>query len=501
VGTAELVFKDPTFIEIGADTVFSYEKSLGTVGRSTLGDLSTVKFRPSPLESAVLYKTSYLSTDLFIDGSTPSTIVSEDENFFKHGLKVGDRLTILTRVIKSALFNGTDPGLEDENLSLAGKTLAIDVDGIRRSVVFSGPNPTTLEQAVSDINRQVGDALKAGIYEDPDIAEHYYLQLSSNKPIQLVNEGTVGILADLRCTTLSQQDNNYYGAATELFDPYNIDTITYADAATTGGNAQWKLTVSSVADSALPPVPNGEREYLFVEVRREKYQRVYPGDMTQNDLGFYTATVTLTSYDPNTTEALITDKTQLGITAHTSLGYEMVVKNGNYSYSLGEECSIRTTSTILGDADTDLEKVYALPGADVTLTYERSQSVADVQGLLLGKDLRVVSNNPLSKHFFPAYPFAEITYGDSGYSASEIKGFLEDYFKTLYPNKPLELYDVASILARRGVGYVKFPQTLAFLVHDENRVLKIVRDENIIYLNKRFHIMEDTSGITINKVR
>jgi hypothetical protein len=155
----------------------------------------------------------------------------------------------------------------------------------------------------------------------------------------------------------------------------------------------------------------------------------------------------------------------------------------------------------LSDIQDSLEDVFALPGADVTLTYERSQAVANVQGLLLDKDLRVVCNNPLSKHFFPAYPFAGIDYGDSGLSASEVKVLLEQFFKTLYPNKPLELYDVAALMARNGVGYVRFPQTLSFLAHDENRVMRIVRDENIIYLNKRFHIMEDASGIIINKVR
>ena len=502
VGTAELVFKDPTFIEIGTDTVFSYERSVGTVGRSTLGDQSTVKFRPSPLESAVLYKTSYQGTDLRIDANAPGVIVSDDENFQKHGLMVGDLLTILTRVISSSYFDGASAQLEDKNLMLAGKTLAIDVEGVRKSVVFSGPNPVTLEQAVSDINRQMGDDLKVGIEEGS--TDQYRLTVSSNKPIQLVDEGSVGILDELKFTGLDQQDNNYYVVSnpgpntSELFDPYVVTKIAHTNV---GPANTWSITIESVSGGYVPAITAGTVESIFVEARRRKYQRIYPGDMVQNDLGFHTAKVTLTSYDPNTTEALITDKTQLDITDHKSFGYEMVVENTDYSYSLGEECSIKTTGVILGSTDTSLEKVYALPGADVTITYERSQSVADVQGLLFGKDLRVVCNNPLSKHFFPAYPYADISYGDSGYSASEIKVLLEEYFKTLYPNKPLEIYDVTSILSRRGVGYVKFPQTLAFLVHDENRVMKIVRDENIIYLNKRFHIMEDTSGITINKVR
>jgi len=505
VGTAELVFRDPTFFEAGPDTEFSYTLDLGTVAGQTFGNQRTYKFRPSPLESAVLFLSDYAFSDITIDGNDPGFLVSEDINFFKHGLKVGDRITILTRVIRSGLFNGQDPFLEDENLALAGKTLVVSVNGQRRTVVFSGPNPTTLEQAVADINRQLGDVLKAEIWEDPANAEHYYLQISSNTPIQLLTEGTIGILDELRCVGLDQQDNNHYDPVllnTELFDPYYIDDIIYVDKNTAlDGKAKWKLKVLSVDGNNDTPVTAGTMETVFIEARRYKYQRVMPADMTQTAVGLYSAPITLTSYDPNVTDGLISEQTQLSVAGHKSLGYEMVVKNANYSYSLGEECSIRTTSVILSDTQKDFSKPYALPGADVTVTYDRSQSVADIQSYLLNKAMRVVCNNPLSKHFFPAYPMTGLSYGDSRLSPTEVRTYLEEFFKTLYPNKPLELYDISALLAKRGVGYVQFPQYVAFLVHDENRVVRIVRSEDVIYLNKRFHIMEDTTGVVINKVR
>ena len=491
IGSAEIVFRDPTYFEAGPDTIFSYK---------SVADKKTYQFRPSPLESALLYSTDYASSDLTINPATPGVIISEDENFFKHGISVGDRLVIKTRQFRSNLFNGQDPFLEDENLTLAGKVLTILIDGERRSVSFSGPNPTTLEQAVADINRQVGDSLKASIWEDPTNAEHYYLQIASSKAVQLLNEGTIGVLEELRCQTLDHQDNNFYPAGWELFDPYTVTAVTYVDSASTGtGNAQWRISVVN-SDGQPTPVA-GDPEVVFVDVLREKYQRVYPTDMVPNEYGLYSAKITLTSYDPNVKDGLVDDQQQLDVINHKSLGYEVVVKNSNYSYSLGEESSIRTTAIALSDTSGDLKDVYALPGAEVTLTYERSQPVQDVQSLLLSRDLRVVCNNPLSRHYFPAYPLAGLSYGDTSLGNSEVFGLLEDFFKTLYPNKPLELYDVAALLARKGVGYVEFPQKVAFLTHDENRVVRIVRDENIIYLNKRFHIMEDLAGIILNKAR
>jgi len=505
VGTAQLVFKDPTFFEAGPDTEFSYVSVRSTPGIETAGDDKTYKFRPSPLESAVLYKTGYTTTDLTIDGTLDNAkIYSLDVNFLKHDIKVGDRLTILTRVMRSAAFNGAAPFLDDENLSLAGKTLVINIDGAKKSVVFSGPNPTTLEQAVSDINRQVGDKLKAAVIEpDPTGSpEEYFLQISSNLPIELTNDGTIGILTELRVNTdLIHRDNNYYpaGGGAELFDPYLVTAVNYIDKNTApGGVARWELEITSVDGGQ--PTPVTDIQSVFVEARRYKYQRIYPSDMTDNGFGLYTAPVTLTSYDPNTPTALITDNTQLSVEGHKSLGYEMIVKNANYSYSLGEECSLRTTSVVLSDVQDSFDTVYPLPGADVTITYDRSQVVSDIQGFLLSPSLRVVCNNPLSRHFFPAYPIGELNYGDTRLSPTEVQGILEEHFKTLYPNAPLELYDISAIMARKGVGYIQFPQVVEFLLHDENRVLKVARSVDIIYLNKRFHIMEDLAGITVNKV-
>lgn len=497
VGTAELVFKDSTFIEAGPNTVFSYYNTESE---------KTFKFRPSPLESAVLYKTDYVSTDLTIDPILGAEkLYSEDVNFLKHGFKIGDELTIHTRVIRSDKFFGQDPQLQHESMSLAGKTLVIDINGSKKTVVFSGPNPTTLEQAVADINRQVGGSLKAEMVEPDPILfpEEYYLQISSNVPVELLDEGTIGVLSELKVSgNLGFRDNTFYNG--DLFDPYIIDDIEYVPSSPPAPppptNTRWILTLRKVGGVGGTPVVVFP-EKVFVSVRRYKHQRSYPTDMRTNNVGLFTTPMTLTSYDPNIPGGLISDDTQLFVENHNSLGYEMVVKNSNYSYSLGEECSIRTTSVILSDIQNDFAAPYPLPGAEVTISYDKAPVVSDIQSFLLDKSLRVVCNNPLSKHFLPAYPLVSLNYGDSNLSPFAVKALIEDFFKTLYPNKPLELYDLSALLARKGVGYVEFPQYVSFLVHDEDRVLRIIRDVDIIYLSKHFHIMEDVSGVLVNKVR
>jgi hypothetical protein len=140
-----------------------------------------------------------------------------------------------------------------------------------------------------------------------------------------------------------------------------------------------------------------------------------------------------------------------------------------------------------------------MPGASVTVNYDRSPEVENVQGYVLQPSVRVICNNPLVRHYFPAYPVFNLDY--TGFSpVAEIRAAIETFFATLYPNRPLEVYDLTTILSKRRVSFVSYPLEAAFLTHDKDRKLKIVRSTNVVLLDKNFHIMEDLSMVTINRV-
>ena len=112
---------------------------------------------------------------------------------------------------------------------------------------------------------------------------------------------------------------------------------------------------------------------------------------------------------------------------------------------------------------------------------------------------RVVNNNPLVRHYLPAYPMLDISC--SGAPTREtILSTLDDYFTSLYPNLPLEVYDLLSSLYRINVNQVTLPLEVSFLVHDEDRRIRVISSKDVVELNKRFHIMSDMSRVVINKV-
>lgn len=166
-----------------------------------------------------------------------------------------------------------------------------------------------------------------------------------------------------------------------------------------------------------------------------------------------------------------------------------MVGNDQYSYSAVERVAMRVTSIMLDEAATTMEDALPLVGASVVVSYDRAGAVADIQSYMLQPEARVINNNPLVRHFLPAYPVMEIQYR-GGVSVSEMTNKVSTFLSSLYPNRPLEVFDLATVLERAGATYVAFPQQVAFLVHDERRNIRILRSEDVLTLDSRFHIME-----------
>ena len=529
IGTGTVYFKDKTYFMATPDTVFTY------VHPRTEQKLY---LRPSPAEKAPVYKSASsitdirITNDLLSDASDPdvSTRVLESTNvdFFKHNIQPGDKLQILSKVIWSNIFRGDTDGAvtyeEDKNLMVGGKTIAALVNGSLRTCTFSGPNPMTLDDVVADINRQMGDVLRANVYEyDPtDNPEQYVIQISSSNDVTLVTQGSIGILEQGGLRFLDQRDNT---PDPRLIREYTVSKLDYVEPVSFAGTyTPAKYRIYLTKDSAYGSSADGKlREYMglinggiwgspdggatpgiknfeevFIEVYREGHQSVFPSDLRQDETGLYYAVMRLTSYDPNVTGGIVPDDAQMTVSYYDSLGYEVVVANENYSYSAGEEASLRVTSVVLADSDSSFDRVYEAAGSSVTVEYDRSGLVSDVQDYLLGKAYRVVCNNPLARHYLPAYPMMSIESSGGKLNDIQLKQFVSEYLSSLYPNKPLELFDLLSVFTRRGATFVNLPQEAAFLIHGPDRKISVIRGKNIVTLGNQYHIMEDLSRVKVN---
>ena len=490
IGTASVKFLDRTFFEVGPDTQFCY--------RDPVTDKKHY-LRPSPAETSVIFKNLENRTDVEILESNPKDLVSSID-FFKYGVLPGDRIRLVTKVLRTDEFNGSETALEHENLMVAGKTLAFKINNTLKTVTFSGPNPLTLTTVMNDINRQLGGLIRADIGTDnrdddgDGIDEPYYrLMIYSNSDVEIVTQGTIGIIDDLRFSE-SNVDNTPVG---DLIGEYLVESVSYVDAASSSDGQQ--KTIITLDESISHSFDASGKELLFIEVVRDGHQRVYPNDLVQEESGLYSAAIKLTSYEPNTESGVVPEDSQLEATGYDSLGYCFVVENSNYSYSVGEQVSFSCSAIILSDTAVNFEDTYEVAGAGVTINYDTAPTVDSIQSYMLSPNSRVLCNNPLVRHYFPAYPFMTITYTGE-MSEDTVRDRISSLLSGLYPNLPLEIYTLTAALARLGVKYLSSPQEAGFVVYDADRNISVVRSQDIVALTKQAHIMEDMSLVTINKV-
>ena len=465
LGTATLRFLDPTFISTDQSTVLT----------STIDGVD-YRFRPSPAESALLYRSPVSTSGILVDafGGLNKVLKSSSVDFFKHGVAAGDTVQILSRVIYSQGLSSST------GYTLAGKSLVIAVAGVYTTVVFTGTNPLTLDDIVSDINAVMQDKLLASVVETAH-ATTWKISIASRNAVEIVDAGSTNILTTLGFTVASDRKNTL---PSTMVASFTVDSVSYA-----AGFASITLTATTTATID---------DEVFVRILRASEQRLYPADLVQDATGLWAGTIRVTSMDPLSVVAL-TEGAAMTVTGHTSLGYDLTVENENYSYSMGEQCALRVTSIMVGPSAEDLSVAYVLPSARVTVEYERSQQVQDVQSYMLNPEVRVVNHNPLVRHFLPAYPLISIVYSGNQ-SAAQVRTAVSDFLQTLYPNKPLEVFDLAAVLAKLNIQYVTFPQEVAAITHDSARLVRVVRARDILVLGKRYHLMGDTSNVAVNRV-
>lgn len=471
VGTVSLKFKEPTFIEVDGDTVFSYVDATAKVS----------KFRPTPQESAVLYESGQTEAGFEVQAGNPNTthtFSSTTVNFLGLGIKVGDVVEFRTKVIRSGAFTlaGTTA-----QLAIVGKELVLKIDGFRYTIVITGALTTTLAGVANDINNQTGGRLLAAVVQ---VGQDYFLDLTTSLSLEIMNEGSIGLLGPTGALKLSVGNNAVSaqdGTVTSVVYDVNTGASTISTTSGTGWNPPTQTPVS-------------------IRVRRYGVQRVYPGEMVQEDTGLYAATVKLSSYDPFTSDQTLAGQS-MTIESYRSMGYELLTSDNLYSYSVAEEPFIRLSPVVLPADAESLAVAYPLAGSTMTVAYEWSPTVAAIQSYMLQPTVRVANHNPLVRHFLPAYPVINIQYrGPTALTADSVKTQVSEFLRSLYPNRPLELFDLAAVLERAGATFVQFPQQAAFLVYDADRVARLIRSDNVIQLDRRYHIMENVDLLTVEAI-
>jgi hypothetical protein len=474
IGTASMLFMDSTFLEVDGSTVFRYTDAAGRVS----------KFRPTTQESAVVYQTGQTEVGFDVTkvgAQAPFTyeFSSTSVNFLGLGLRAGDRIEFLTKVLRSGAHASSSA-----NLAIVGKELVLEIDDVRYVVVMTGAVNTTITGAVNDINNQTGGRVLAQITQ---ISNDFFLDIVSNSSVSILAESSFGLLGSSGALKLDVTNN--------LLGAYPVGVVQKVEYLPNTDSV--KVTVETVVPDWTPPASGIG---VSIRARRNGVQRVYPSEMTLESTGLYSATIKLSSYEPFTRDLALSQQS-MQVEGYRSFGYELVTGNDLYSYSVAEQPFIKVSPVVLPDTADSLDVAYPLPGSLTTLSYEWAPTVSAVQSYMLQPFVRVANHNPLVRHFLPAYPVINIQYrGPTTLTADVVLAKVQEYLGSLYPNRPLELFDLVTVLERAGATFVQFPQQAAFLTYDANRTARLIRSDNVIRLDRRYHVMESADMLTIEAI-
>ena len=135
----------------------------------------------------------------------------------------------------------------------------------------------------------------------------------------------------------------------------------------------------------------------------------------------------------------------------------------------------------------------------MVLEINSAPTVSSAQGILLLDSERVVNDNPLARHFYPAYVRMAFTYS-GGSAATIVKADLIAYINGLQPGDPLESYDLKGVARDRNANYVQAPLTMVVVVHQKDRTLKVYRSVDRVTLARNEFFVADEDHIVVTKV-
>lgn len=163
---------------------------------------------------------------------------------------------------------------------------------------------------------------------------------------------------------------------------------------------------------------------------------------------------------------------------YDSDGYWFSVNDRNLVFSGSEDTDIVFSSSFLPvEEDGELSAKIALHGRQVSITYEYSPLVDRLQAFLISDSDRIVTANPLARHFLPSYVYLDAVY-TGGASRAAVGAAFTEHINSLSPVDALDLSRIERFFQRNDVESYEHPIDLIVVTHDLDRRLVESRSQN-----------------------
>lgn len=465
IGSARCYFLDPT--------TFSVD------GSATFKTASGLSYVPDPDNHAVIHDPAIYAGDGQVNNNSANlTWGTKYPQVQEMGLKVGDYVEVGYQAVRGSV------NLDGAGVNVVGKTFVVEIPGDATiTVTFTGVNPLVGSSATAPggIVEQVRAALPSDFtVELLDIVGGKGLSISSPRRFKLTTAGT------------SHTDVMGFASSSNWI----ADTGTYEITALEPSGVRSVAVKNLDGTAFLGASTQNLMQFRFI---RPSSQRISSTDMTKNvEDGLYFFDVQLISAEADD-KFNISDDTEMTLTGHESEGYRLKPSDDVRTFSTAEKVKLEVHPIALRPGTKDLlSNADLLPGSKVQISYERAPTVSKAQDILLLDSERVINDNPLARHFFPAY--ARFTFEYAGGSEADIvKADLVAHIDGLQPGDPLEAFDLQAVARDRNANYVKEPLTMIVVAHQKGRTIKVYRSKDRITLSRNEYFVADEDVIAVTR--
>lgn len=453
VGSARTYFLSPTSAEFDTQTTTFTTKGLAT----------DYVFVPDPENTRQLlpYMTVEELPGLQAATGVGTRILTDtDGQYLLDRIRPGDLLEILYCAIRGSSVFGTGA------LAVTGLEFSIRL-GTYPAVRIQFPYDMTLAQCADYINAQLAESIAS--------VDGNRLRFDANQALYLDTDVLTG--------------PTFFGIT--LYNNAHVDAGKYVVA----GVTETTLEISNRQDAFT-----GDAGALACRYKVHRHmQRISSTEMnSQQDFSnlYYTDVALIATTPGDLTN--ISANVEMAVSGHRSDGYRLRTTNSALSYSRAEEliADFSPTLLVVGSLDAPSEALQ-LSRQNISVQYDRSQLVDEVQNFCDSTFNRVVVADLLARHLFPNYVSTSVYYV-GGAGEARARAEIEDLLDSIEPGDELEVTKMVTRIVRAGAtsvyaldaasGTGRAAPALVVVYHNADRTVSasLVRDRVATTRTRRF---------------
>lgn len=472
LGSARMFFLEPTSVELDQTSTFQIEDADGAP--LVFQPDPTLEFQRIPALPNGDKPTNAVTT------AAGNTIQSTGIDFVKQAIRAGD-ITTIDFVPLTGDVTLTDPvaglALMDLRISLGGQPDKI--------LTFVNDVTTTGAVSMAGVATQINGLVGIQLASIVDVGTNdFRLQLNP----ELVCIIRQQFSSPTQANTLLGFSNT--GDTTNV----SLDAGSYLVKVVGPPNAVDTITVTELDGSAVSFTGVAAQQF---KVTRRGGQRISATQMSQNvaEAGLFFWDVELVSQGVGDLWNIDADQTMVP-GSYKSDGYYFSTSDTNLSFSTAEDITIHFSRSILDiGVDDDPDNATQLTGQSVSINYDYSSLVENVQSFISSETERVINQSPLGRHLVPHFVRFDLNYS-GGSQATEIMPDIVAYIRDIDPAAALQSSSIQRLVTNRGATSIQNPIDMIAVVYDFDRSVTLVRSQDALTTGRIAAFVPDVINLT-----